>query len=304
VPPLRLGSCLLPVRQVLLLLLRVPHLWQRLHRPAERCSRSARRLLRHPTRRRETSLITVLPGVNTNNAPWPAHETVLGTRSDPILFSTIPLTTPAARLRSLQCLGAPAAPLCRPMIARPTPTPTAPHTAACKPSFELVPEALCGSAGPSIAFAKASAAVEKDSPFNPRFREAMDGRSAPLPAHAVRFLSALRRTRRAPFVEHRALHRCGRKGRRATRQPIPTDPDASAFESTGSVLLPAQHAPTRLLGPVLLGQLSHRRSRVLLPQPAQDGPAMTLADLPRLGRSNAASRMSDGTRVITGSSSP
>src|SRR5665213_4330520 len=99
------------------------------------------------------------------------------------------------------------------------------------------------------------------------------GHPAPPGCKPQRFPDAPRRTRRAPFVTHRALPRCLRIVRTRIR-PLLITHDTDGGQSYGNriTVAPAQRLLARLVPARLSRKFIHPGIGVLLVEPAFDGP--------------------------------
>src|SRR5262245_25373962 len=97
-----------------------------------------------------------------------------------------------------------------------------------------------------------------------------------------RFPSALSRTRRAPFVVHRALHRCRRRVRVGMctvvvglERPYT---NGSQREQVDVTVLPVERAAAGFEPAIPFAQDLHQHTVVLLPNPSKDGPPHEVID--------------------------
>src|ERR1700736_5367821 len=99
------------------------------------------------------------------------------------------------------------------------------------------------------------------------------GHPAPPGCEPQRFPDAPRRTRRAPFVTHRALPRCLRIVRTGVRPRLIThDTDGGQSYGDRSAVSPAQRLLARLVPAILSSKFIHLGVGMLLAEPAFDGP--------------------------------
>jgi hypothetical protein len=99
------------------------------------------------------------------------------------------------------------------------------------------------------------------------------GHPAPTSPQGLGFPDAPRRTRRAPFDMHRALHRCSRVSRTGVRpRGIAYDADGSHRHGDHGSVSPPQHTLSRFMPAITCVQILSPSVRMLLSQPSQDGP--------------------------------